>query len=109
MGSRWSPKNNTAATFRRLYAQVKHLKDAVFYTDNWNAFGKVLPSERHVVGKSGTVMIERNNGNTRHHLGRSKVVSKSPLMVDLTLRLWNALTMPEVFKQYQQEFMAIFK
>jgi IS1 family transposase len=44
-----------------LYRKVKHLKDAVFYTDDWDAFGKVLPAERHVVGKSGTVMIERVN------------------------------------------------
>ncbi|MDR3108847.1 MAG: hypothetical protein LBU65_04050, partial [Planctomycetaceae bacterium] len=99
--------------FRRWYDKVKHLKDAVFYTDDWDAFGKVLPADRHVVGKSGTVMIERDNGNTRHHLGRftrrTKAVPKSPLMVDLTLRLWNALTMPDVFKHYQQKFIAIFR
>ena len=92
---------------------MKHLKNAVFYTDDWSVFGKVLPSERHIIGKSGTVMIERDNGNTRHHLGRftrrTKVVSKSQTMVDLTLRLWNALTIPDVFKQYQQKFMAIFR
>jgi IS1 family transposase len=39
---------------------VKHLKDAVFYTDDWSAFGKVLPAERHVIGKSGTVMTAGN-------------------------------------------------
>ncbi|MDR3110778.1 MAG: hypothetical protein LBU65_14005, partial [Planctomycetaceae bacterium] len=99
--------------FRRWYDKVKHLKDAVFYTDDWDAFGKVLPADRHVVGKSGTVMIEQDNGNTRHHLGRftrrTKVVSKSPLMVDVTVRVWNALTMPDVFKHYQQKFIAIFR
>jgi hypothetical protein len=42
-------------------------------------------------------------------VGRTKVVSKNKTMVDLTLRLWNALTIPEVFKQYQQKLMAIFR
>jgi IS1 family transposase len=38
--------------------------------DDWKAFRKVLPPERHVVGKSGTTTIEQNNSNTRRHLGR---------------------------------------
>jgi IS1 family transposase len=95
-----SPKNNTAATFRRWYGKAKHLKEAMFYTDDWNAFEKILSAER-------------DNGNTRHQLGRftrrTKVVSKSPLMVDLTRRLWNALTIPDVFKHHQQKLTAVFR
>jgi IS1 family transposase len=92
---------------------VKHLKDCTFYTDNWDAFAEVLPPERHVIGKNGTVCIERDNSNTRHHLGRftrrTKIVSKKSDMVDTTLKLWQALTTPEVFSQFQSLAMSIYR
>jgi len=85
---------------------VKHIKNCTYYTDNWDAFAKVLPPERHIIGKSGTVAVERDNSNTRHHLGRftrrTKVVSKSKLMVDLSIRLWMALTTPHIFEKIQK-------
>jgi insertion element IS1 protein InsB len=102
-----------SASFRRLYDKVKHLKNCLFYTDNWGAFAEVLLPERHIIGKVHTVTIERDNSNTRHHLGRftrrTRVVSKSPLMVSLSIRLWCALTQPEIFKFWQNQFMCIFK
>jgi IS1 family transposase len=89
------------------------LKNCIFYTDDWSAFAKVLPKKRHVIGKAHTTAIEQNNSNTRHHLGRftrrTKVVSKKFLMVDLTLRLWCALSEPETFKQWQNQMMYIFR
>jgi IS1 family transposase len=73
----------------------------------------VLPRNRHIIGKAHTVAIEQNNSDTRHHLGRftrrTKVVSKSSVMVDLTIRLWCALTMPEIFQQWQNQMMYIFR
>ena len=87
---------------------MKHLKACTFYTDKWDAFAEVLPAERHIIGKSGTVAVERDNSNTRHHLGRftrkTKVVSKSDVMVDLSIRLWSALSKPEIFAQWQNRF-----
>jgi hypothetical protein len=47
----WVLGNRDTATFRRLYDKVRHLTGCIFYTDDWNAFAKVLPSERHVIGK----------------------------------------------------------
>jgi len=109
----WVLGGRGSATNKRLYNKVKHLKDCVFYTDNWDAFAEILPPERHIVGKSGTITIERDNSNTRHHLGRftrrTKIVSKSKIMVDLTIRLWNALTKPEIFKRWQNIMLCIFK
>ena len=100
------------ATFQRLYDKVKHLKDCVFYTDDWDAFAKVLPPERHIIGKAHTVTIERDNSNTRHHLGRmtrrTKVVSKKVAMVDASIKLWLALTTPDIFHAYQYTFLSIF-
>ena len=95
--------NRDTATFKRLYSKVKHLKNCVFYTDDWAAFAKVLPKKRHVIGKPPTVAIEQDNSNTRHHLGRftrqTKVVSKRNKMVNTSLKLWQALTTPEIFTQ----------
>jgi len=92
---------------------VKHLKDCTFYTDNWDAFAEVLPPERHVIGKAHTIDIEHDNSNTRHHLGRftrrTKVVSQSKTMVDLTLRIWHAVTVADSFEPLQTVALSIFR
>jgi insertion element IS1 protein InsB len=107
----WVTGNRDAATFRRLYDKVKHLTHCIFYTDNWDAFTKVLPKERRVIGKAGTVAIERDNSNTRHHLGRmtrrTKIVSKQEHMVNTSLKLCLALTTTEIFQQFQSQFLYI--
>ena len=108
----WVLGRRSAATFQRLYDKVSHLTDCKFYTDDWDAFGKILPSERHIIGKTGTVTTEQNNSNTRHHLGRmtrrTKVVSKTEEMVDTTLKLWCALTTPEMFTRFQKLALSSF-
>jgi len=73
----WVLGNRDTATFRRLCEKVKHLENCTFYTDNWHAFAKVLPPERHVVEKSGTITIEGDNSNMRHHLGAVHASHKS--------------------------------
>ena len=107
----WVLGNRDIATFKRLYEKVKHIKDCTFYTDNWSVFADVLPPERHVVGKTHTAAIERDNSNTRHHLGRftrrSKIVSKKIAMVDLTLKLWQMLTLKPWPEKYQAMALAI--
>jgi len=89
------------------------LKNCVFYTDDWDAFSKVLPKKRHIIGKSHTVTIEQNNSNTRHHLGRftrrTKVVSKSTKMVHVSLKLWQALTTPNTFMQIQTTALSTYR
>ena len=109
----WVLGGRDAATFRRLYDKVKHLTECTFYTDDWDAFAKVLPPERHVIGKQHTVAIERDNSNTRHHLGRmtrrTKVVTKAEHMIDASLKLWLALSTPQIFNQYQAVFSSIFR
>jgi insertion element IS1 protein InsB len=109
----WVLGGRDSATFRRLYDKVKHLKNCVFYTDDWKAFSEVLPPERHIIGKAHTLDIERDNSNTRHHLGRltrrTKVVSKKEFMVDLTLRIWHAVTTTERFDRLQEIALSICK
>jgi len=101
------------AAFRRLYEKVKHLKTCIFYTDNRDAFTKVLPPERHVIGKNGTHTIERDNSNTRHHLGRftrrTKIVTKKDEMIDTSLKLWQALTLPDTFIAFQLAALSVYR
>jgi len=108
----WVLGGRDSATFQRLYDKVKHLENCVFYTDNWDAFSDVLPPERHIIGKKHTIDIEHDNSNTRHHLGRftrrTKVVSKKDFMVDLTLRIWHAVTTTDLFDKLQTVAMSIY-
>jgi insertion element IS1 protein InsB len=71
-----------------------------------------LPKERHKIGKKYTISIEQNNSNVRHYLARmtrrTKVVSKSAEMVDLSLRLCCYLNEMDGFEKYQNEFLSIF-
>jgi len=87
------------------------LTDCTFYTDNWDAFA-AGPPERHVIGKAHTIDIEHDNSNTRHHLGRftrrTKVVSRSKTMVDLTLRIWHAVTTTDRFDLLQNIALSIY-
>jgi insertion element IS1 protein InsB len=109
----WVLGGRDAATFQRLYDKVKHLTHCIFYTDDWDAFAKVLPPERHIVGKAHTILIEQDNSNTHHHLGRmtrrTKVVSKKAKMVDASMKLWCALTQPETFAAFQKTALSIFR
>ena len=108
----WVLGGRDTATFRRLYGKVGHLKDCGFFTDRREAFAEVLPPERHFAGKEHTVTTEQDNSNTRHHLGRltrrTKVVSKSEHMVDITLRTWHAVTTTDVFSKLQDVVLSIF-
>jgi insertion element IS1 protein InsB len=90
---------------------MKHL-NATFYTDDWKAYQKVIPKERLIIGKQHTVAIEQNNSNIRHYLGRmtrrTKVVSRSQEMVDLSLRLCWFLNEADGFKKIQEQFLCIY-
>ncbi|MDR2124137.1 MAG: IS1 family transposase, partial [Desulfovibrio sp.] len=50
----WVLGNRDTSTFMRLYQKVKHLNNCLFYTDQWEVFKKVLPPERHIIGKVHT-------------------------------------------------------
>ena len=108
----WVVGNRDAKTFKKLYEKLKHLKKAIFYTDDWKVYAEILPKERHVIGKGYTVGIERNNSNVRHHLGRmtrrTKVVSKSKEMIDLTMKLHWHVNENGGFDVLQKSVLSIF-
>ena len=106
----WVIGSRSTKTFKKLFEKVKHIK-GYFYTDNWESYNAVLPFNRHIIGKQGTIAIEQNNSNTRHYLARmtrkTKVVSKSIKMLDLTLRAYEWL---QEEKNYQslRNMLSIF-
>jgi insertion element IS1 protein InsB len=55
------------------------------------------------MGKEHTIGIEQNNSNVRHYLARmthrTKVVSRSKEIIDLSLRLWWFLNEAGGFKK----------
>ena len=109
----WVLGGRDSATFRRLYNKVKHLTNCTFYTDYWDAFAEILPPERHIIGKAHTIDIEHDNSNTRHYLARftrrTKVVSKLEHMVDITLRIWHAVTTTDLFYRLQKIALSIYR
>jgi insertion element IS1 protein InsB len=70
-----------------------------------------MPIEQHIVSKAGTHLMESNNANTRHRVARftrrTKVVSKSATMVDLTIRLWAYFEHHKNFAAFQEAFLSI--
>jgi len=108
----WVLGGRDSKTFKRLYNKVKHLKNCIFYTDDWDAFAKILPPERHIIGKAGTITIEQDNSNTRHYLGRftrrTKVVSKKDEMVNMSISLWLALTDAETLRKFKDVALSVY-
>lgn len=88
------------------------MTDCRFFTDDGDAFATVLPAKQHQIGKAHPIAIEQDNSNTRHYLGRftrrTRIVSKQDRMVDLSLRLWYALSQPQIFAQYQKIAKTIY-
>ena len=106
----WVVGGRDTATFQRLWERVNR-PDCTYYTDDWASYAEVIPAERHVIGKAGTFRIESDNSNTRHRIGRftrrTKVVSRSAEMVDLTMRLWTHFENPENFAKLQEKVLSI--
>ena len=50
-----------AETVEKLYKSLEGLDIERFYTDDWTSFRKVLPREKHIVGKENTKHIEGVN------------------------------------------------
>ena len=77
----------------------------MIYTDDWEVYRKVIPKENHIIGKQHTIGIEQNNSNIRHYSARmtrrTKVVSKSIEMIDLTLRILWYLNEDEAYEIFQ--------
>jgi insertion element IS1 protein InsB len=107
----WVVGRRNAAPFRRLYEQVKG-DGRTYVTDDWPVYRAVLPEAQHVIGRVGTQTVERDNANTRHYsvrlARRTKVVSKSLPLVDLSIKLGILFADPAVYAVWQAIFVSVF-
>ncbi len=91
----WELGNRDSQTLSRLLERLVQCQVTVYCTDDWRPYQQLLeehPDAFHVISKKETVAIERNNSDNRHWFARfhrrTKVVSKSVHMVDLTMALF---------------------
>jgi insertion element IS1 protein InsB len=89
------------------------MEGKTFLTDDWEGFHRLIPQEQLFTGKHLTFPIEQDNSNIRHYLARfrrrTKVVSKSGTMVDLSLRLHHHLHQPQNYAAVLAIFLSIFR
>ncbi len=69
------------------------MRGKTFVTDDWEGTHRLIPENQLFTGKDMTFPIEQDNSNIRHFLARfrrrTKVVSKTEEMVDLSLRIYH--------------------
>ena len=79
-------------TLRKLIDKIG-VEGKTFITDDWEGFRRLIPEGQHFTGKDLTFSIEQDNSDIRHFLARfrrrTKVVSKTAEMVDLSLRIYH--------------------
>jgi insertion element IS1 protein InsB len=106
----WTVGRRDAATFRGLYERVKG-HGRTYFTDDWPVYRAALPEAQRVIGRLGTQTVERDNANTRHYSARmarrTKVVSKSLIMVDLSIKLGIVFGDPDIYAQWQAVFLSV--
>jgi insertion element IS1 protein InsB len=75
-----------------MYKRLKKQEVEIYCCDDYPVYIKEIPKEKRLIGKEFTHRIEGNNSDARHWFARfrrkSKVVSKSVEMVDLTMALF---------------------
>lgn len=62
-------KRNDSAC-KKLMKKLAHLDIGEFCTDDWKAYKKNIPPEKHIISKIATQKIERQNLNFRTHIKR---------------------------------------
>ena len=75
-----------------MLERLRRLEVVVFFSDRWEAYAELIPSEMLIQNKAETHGIERNNFRQRHWFGRFRrktcIISRSWMMVDLTMSLF---------------------
>lgn len=88
----WQTGKRTDATCQRLLEKLKGCQVMRYCTDEWESYEKLLPAERHWVGKAETQAIERNNLNIRTRVKRYQrktiCFSKSDEVHDAVTKLY---------------------
>jgi len=66
----WHNGKRTDDDFKILLKQMEGIPVSCYYTDEWGSYSRLLPADKHQIGKDETWKIERKNLNFRIHLKR---------------------------------------
>lgn len=66
----WHNGKRTDEDLMQLLKQMKNIPINKYYTDDWCAYSRLIPFDKHVIGKDETWKIERKNLNFRIHIKR---------------------------------------
>ena len=66
----WHNGKRTDADFRKLLQYLENIPIDFYFSDDWGAYARYFPENRHYIGKDQTWKIERKNLNFRIHLKR---------------------------------------
>ena len=104
-------RQSFCCNIQEVFPKIRAFR-CLFYTDDRVSYSKVIPRDRHIIGKKHTVGIEQNNSNIRHFLGRftrrSKFISHSKEMVLATLKICWYINENDGFEKYQNIFIATY-
>ena len=88
----WECGRRDSATFSKRYECLKKWNVSVFFTDEWQVYSKIIPSELLIQTKSEIYLIENNNMPQRHWFARFRrdtvCVSRCEDMVNWTVGLY---------------------
>ncbi len=66
----WHNGKRTDNDFKVLLSRMDNIPINNYYTDDWGSYSRLLPCDKHIVGKDETWKIERKNLNFRTHIKR---------------------------------------
>jgi insertion element IS1 protein InsB len=66
----WHNGKRQEKDFLALWELLKPYPICKYHTDDWGAYSKYIPPDKHRIGKDRTWKIERKNLNFRTHLKR---------------------------------------
>jgi len=88
----WECGDRSTDTLWPLLERLAVFDVNVYFTDHYDGYAELIPSEMLIQTKAETHGIERNNGQQRHWFARFRrrtcVVSRSLHMVNLTMALF---------------------
>jgi insertion element IS1 protein InsB len=88
----WHNGKRTDEDLQTLINMLSDYPVSKYYTDSWGGYKRLLPEEKHVIGKDETWKIERKNLNFRTHLKRLSrrtiCYSKSELVHDNVIGMY---------------------
>ena len=80
--------NRSSESFEKLCENISHIDSKFYATDKFSVYD-IIPSNKHLIGKSNTYTVERMNRLLRHYLARKTYCwSRSLSMISFSVSLF---------------------